>query len=76
MSAGDDTKIHLWSLNKLKSQLQKLQETQNGFSIESNENKSVTRNYQPRATYISKHLLTYVDHSYSENLFATSGSCV
>jgi hypothetical protein len=56
--------------------MQNLQQSQNGLMIESNENKSVTRNYQPRATYNSKHLLTYVDHSFSENLFATSGSCV
>ena len=33
-------------------------------------------NYKPRATYASKHLLTGLDHSYSENTFATGGAVV
>jgi WD repeat and SOF domain-containing protein 1 len=35
-----------------------------------------SRNYAARATYVSKNLLLGLDHSYSENLFATAGSVV
>jgi len=53
VSTGDDKKVNLWSLNKLKSQYQS--------DFKSSEqvvgSLDQTRNYQARATYISKHML-------------------
>ena len=34
------------------------------------------KNYQTRATFASKHMLTGIDHSYGEDLFVTGGACV
>jgi WD40 repeat protein len=72
VSTGDDKKINLWSTNKLKSQYSDFFKAEEEVVGSLN----TTRNYQARATYLSKHLLTGLDHSYSENLFATAGSCV
>ena len=71
-STGDDRKVNLWSLNKLKEQFQdQFREQEEGFGSLNH-----TRNYLPRATYISKQMLTGLDHSYSENMFATGGAVV
>ena len=39
-------------------------------------NTSLFKNYLPQATYISKGAVLNIDHSYSDDLFATSGSVV
>ena len=70
-STGDDRKVNLWSVNKLKAQYQEFVSAADGGL----QNIGL-RNYQPRATYVSKGLLTGLDHSYSEDLFATAGSVV
>lgn len=72
-STGDDRKINLWSLNKLKAQYEEnFKETEGEIVSSLNQ----TRNYLPRATYVSKHMLTGMDHSYQENVFATGGAVV
>jgi WD repeat and SOF domain-containing protein 1 len=72
VSTGDDKKVNLWSANKLKQQFQDdlLGQEQVAGAI------NRTHNYLPRATYLSKSLLTGIDHSYSENLFVTGGGVV
>ena len=55
-------------MNKLKEQYQS--------EFESEDFTGKTLNYRPRATYVSKHMLMGIDHSYDENLFATAGSVV
>lgn len=88
-SVGMDKKVHLWSVSKLKDEYQQFYKAfTDGHQVEGNEglvvNTTVSpdgpantvRNYNPRATYVSKHTLTYCDHSYGEDLFATSGSVV
>ncbi len=64
VSSGDDKKINIWSLNSIKQQFEK-----NGGT------KSF-KNYLPKAAFMSKHLLHNIDHSYADNVFATSGSVV
>ena len=64
VSSGDDNKINIWSVNSIKQQ------------YEDNGCVATFKNYQPKATYLSKHLLHNIDHSYSNDLFATSGSIV
>ena len=88
-SVGMDKKVHLWSVSKLKDEYQQFYQAHtDGHAVEGNEglvvNTTVSpdgpantvRNYNPRATYVSNHTLTYCDHSYGEDLFATSGSAV
>ena len=68
MSSGDDKKINLWSLNKLKEQFL--------AEFQTEEFAGQTLNYKARATYVSKHMLMGADHSYDENMFATGDSVV
>jgi len=75
ISTGDDRKVHLWSTNKLKKQYEEFGPSASTL-FGQEKALSTARNYEPRATYMSKHLLTALDHSYSENLFATGGSVV
>lgn len=70
MSAGDDKKINLWSLNKLKQQHQEFIDADGGHDS------GIVRNYQARASYLSKGLLHGLDHSYADDLFVTAGSVV
>ena len=72
VSTGDDKKLHIWSLNKLKAQHQEFLDAEDG-ALQRADN---SRNYASRATYVSKNMLLGLDHSYSENLFATGGSVV
>jgi WD repeat and SOF domain-containing protein 1 len=60
VSSGDDRKVQLWSLNKLKSQYEQDFHQKEEFVGSLDQ----TRNYLPRATYISKHMVTGLDHSY------------
>lgn len=79
VSAGDDKKLHLWSTNKLKEQFQKFQAESDQIGsmiVQTESTANATKNYNPRATYVSKHMLSYVDHSYGENMFASAGSFV
>lgn len=77
VSAGDDKKIHLWSTNKLKEQFKTFQEeTQEHQQMVVNSHSNATKNYNPRATYVSKQMLSQIDHSYADDMFATAGSCV
>ena len=39
-------------------------------------NTSLFKNYLPQATYLSKTNIMNIDHSYSDDLFATAGSVV
>lgn len=64
-SIGDDKKVNLWSLNKLKEQ-----------AGDDPKQSNAARTYQARATYLSKTMLSGLDHSYSEDLFATAGGVV
>ena len=48
----------------------------NSKIIQSESSANATKNYNPRATYVSKQMLSYIDHSFGENLFASAGSCV
>jgi WD repeat and SOF domain-containing protein 1 len=68
VSSGDDKKVQIWSLNGLKAQLSK-QRNENG-------NTQLFKNYLPQATYLSKVGVLNIDHSYAEDLFATSGGVV
>ena len=47
-----------------------------GSGIENNWNQMVFKNYKPKASYLSKHGVLNCDHSYQEDIFATSGSVV
>lgn len=79
VSAGDDKKIHLWSTNKLKEEYKAYQaasEQVGSMIVQTESAVNATKNYNPRATYVSKQMLSYVDHSYGDNLFASAGSCV
>ena len=70
VSAGDDKKINLWSLNKLKSQHQEFLDGDSGADF------AQLRNYQARASYLSKGLLHGLDHSFADDLFVTGGAVV
>lgn len=75
VSTGADNKINLWSTNKLKKQYEEFGPTSE--TLVGNERSLATaKNYAPRAIYMSKHALTGLDHSYSDNLFATAGAVV
>ncbi len=74
MSTGDDNKVCIWSLNAIKQQYK--HERQEGNGIESNWNRLIFKNYTPKASYLSKHSVISCDHSYSDDIFATSGSVV
>lgn len=89
VSCGGDKKVHLWSTSKLKQEYQDFYSALiDGKGVVGNEGmiinstvspdgpQNTVRNYNPRASYISKHTLTSCDHSYGEDLFATSGSAV
>lgn len=67
VSTGDDKKVNIWSLAGLKKQYE--QAGEEGL-------KAVVKNYQTRATFASKHMLSAVDHSYGEDKFATAGALV
>jgi WD repeat and SOF domain-containing protein 1 len=68
VSSGDDKKVQIWSLNGIKAQLSK-QRTEKA-------NTTLFKNYLPQATYLSKSGLLNIDHSYSDDIFATSGAVV
>lgn len=70
VSTGDDQKVCIWSLNGLKKQFREKQE-ELGIT-----QTSAFNNYLPQATYASKNQVLNVDHSWSDDLFATSGSVV
>lgn len=52
VSSGDDKKVQIWSLNGIKQQYEALQGLK-GY-----------KNFTPKASFISKHLLHNIDHSY------------
>ena len=62
VSSGDDKKINIWSVNSIKAEFEK---NPKGF-----------KGYLPKASFLSKHMLHNIDHSYSDNIFASSGSVV
>jgi len=64
VSSGDDKKVNIWSMQSLKKQ------------IEENKELLETKNLVARATYGSSNILLNIDHSYGQDLFATSGSVV
>jgi WD repeat and SOF domain-containing protein 1 len=75
VSTGDDKKVNIWSLAKIKEQYEEvLAKSQVASDI--GKGKALFKNFQTRATFASKHMLTGVDHSYSDDLFATGGAIV
>ena len=67
VSTGDDKKVNIWSLQGMKKQYEAELEA---------EAKTIYKNFTPRATFTSKHMLQGLDHSYGEDVFATAGSVV
>ena len=67
VSTGDDKKVLIWSVQSLKDQLSKHRLAHAT---------GTPKSYTPQATYLSKHMVLSTDHSYSADLFATSGSVV
>ena len=68
VSTGEDKKVCIWSVNGLKSQLAKNREEEHPDAM--------FRNYNPRATYSSKHYLLGCDHSHGADVFASAGQVV
>lgn len=57
VSAGGDKKIHLWSTNRLKEEYrvyQAAQEQVGSMIVQTESAANATKNYTPRATYVSK----------------------
>lgn len=64
ISTGDDNKVNIWSLNYLKEQ------------YATNNSINNFKNYQSKASYGSRHMMQGLDHSYTDDLFATGGPIV
>jgi DDB1- and CUL4-associated factor 13 len=73
VSTGDDKKVCIWSLNAIKQQYKNERLEGNASSAS---DRIIFKNYKPKASYLSKTSLLNVDHSYTDDLFATSGAVV
>jgi len=77
LSCGDDNTINLWNKNSLYADKENKWSSNNGrdknnLLLESNGATS----YKPTTVYQIDSFLENIDHSYNENLFATSGGVV
>ena len=70
VSAGDDAKVCIWSVNGLKKQYQANLEGVGEFAG------PIFKNYTPRASYASKQSLLGCDASHGDDVFATAGGIV
>lgn len=68
VSAGDDSKVCIWSVNGLKEQFVNHEDDEDAVGV--------FKNYQPKASYASKHSLLGCDASYTDDVFATAGAVV
>jgi len=74
VSSGSDQKVCIWSLNSIKEQNLK-NRAQSGETALTGQ-QPLFRNFEPKASYISKDVLLGCDHTHDSQTFATAGQYV